>query len=211
MASSSSSRERDQSRINVESIEEWNKIKQSFTEAMSTTLDKKLGAKSTKIERDAVLAHLMHWRDRTFDLAKENVRVNGIDLEKYQDEEEEEELEPYDEVLDRRLWTHFAEGLSWQSTLAKRRREEPLNAERLVEDLIMREINFELENSPPLVGLTPDPQETEAVLPERFTEVASIHQETVQMIEDWRESVTDLQEKVERVEAVAVVDSRLTP
>lgn len=63
------------------------------------------------------------------------------------------ELEPYDEVLDRRLWTHFEEGLSWQGTLATRRRNEPGNAQRLIEDLIARERNLEAELAPPLIDV----------------------------------------------------------
>ena len=67
------------------------------------------------------------------------------------------ELELYDEVLDRRLWTHFSEGLSWQQTLASRRRTEPINAQKLIEDLLLREREFESEDTPPMLDVDIDP------------------------------------------------------
>lgn len=58
MDSSNSSRERDQSRICVETIEEWNKVKQNFTDSMAQLLNAKLGD-GASAEKDALLAHLM--------------------------------------------------------------------------------------------------------------------------------------------------------
>lgn len=61
MDSSSSSRERDQSRICVEHIDEWNKVKNNYTEALIETLNAKVGS-APSAERDALLAHLMQVR-----------------------------------------------------------------------------------------------------------------------------------------------------
>ena len=63
------------------------------------------------------------------------------------------ELEPYDELLDRQLWTHFATRLRWDKTLAARRRQDPLNAQALMEDLIMREHEAEMEEIPPMIDI----------------------------------------------------------
>ena len=72
-----------------------------------------------------------------------------------------EDLEPYDEVLDRRLWVHFQEGLTWQSTLATRRRDEPIKAEALMQDLFMREREWEMEDTPPMLDI--EGKDTKAV------------------------------------------------
>ncbi|KAG9017177.1 hypothetical protein FRB90_001443 [Tulasnella sp. 427] len=212
MDSSNSSRERDQSRICVESIDEWNRVKQNFTDSMVQLLNKKFGT-GTSAEKAALLAHLMQWRDRTFELAKPNVRINGINMEEFVEEEEEQELEPYDEVLDRRLWTHFSESLAWQHTLALRRRHEPVNAQNFIEDLLLRERQFEEENTPPYLDIT-GPSVVPSVipgLPTELPEISDTHVATMQMVQDWHENFPKLLEKADRVEAVATVDSRLTP
>lgn len=56
--SSNTSRERDQSRICVDNVEDWNKVKQNFTEAMMTMLDAKVGP----ADKDVLVAHLMQVR-----------------------------------------------------------------------------------------------------------------------------------------------------
>ncbi|KAG8934426.1 hypothetical protein FRC01_003100 [Tulasnella sp. 417] len=212
MDSSNSSRERDQSRICVESIEEWNRVKQNFTDSMVQLLNTKFGERSST-EKDALLAHLIQWRDKTFEIAKPNVRINGINMEEFTEEEEEQELEPYDEVLDRRLWTHFSESLAWQHTLALRRRHEPINAQNFIEDLILREREFEEENTPPYLDINVPPMAPTIIpgLPNELPEIDETHGATLQMLQDWRENLPKLLEKADRVEAVAAVDSRLTP
>lgn len=116
------------------------------------------------------------------------------------------ELEAYDEVLDRRLWTHFSEGLSWQQTLSSRRRTEPINAQLLVEDLIMRERELDSEDCPPMLDVNVEPGQrgrcefcraphtihfssplvASGPKNEKLEEIAEVHSETTKMIDDWR-------------------------
>lgn len=43
---------------------------------------------------------------------------------------------PFDETLDRRIWSLNAERLAWDKTLSDRRRNVPLEVEQLVNDLL---------------------------------------------------------------------------
>lgn len=74
------------------------------------------------------------------------------------------DIEPYDEVLDRRLWTQMEENLTWQHTLATRRRREPIHAQQLVEDLVLRERKLEAESSPPMLDINSEAKNTEGPL-----------------------------------------------
>ena len=58
MDPSTPSRERDQSRILVDSIDEWKKVQASFTESMVSKLDAKVKGK-TASEKAAILGHLL--------------------------------------------------------------------------------------------------------------------------------------------------------
>ncbi|KAG8963905.1 hypothetical protein FRC03_002461 [Tulasnella sp. 419] len=104
--------------------------------------------------------------------------------------------------------------MEWLTTLAIRRRADPLHAQRLIEDLILRERAFDTEAAPEIL----DPNTvTEAVndeaLPdiERFDEIAETHQDTVQLLHTWKESAPKLLEKVSRLEDVIAAESKLTP
>lgn len=98
----------------------------------------------------------MQWRDRTFDAAQENIRVNGHNLEEYSEEQEGRsvrltpphmpqsahacpETEPYDEALDCRVWSLSTERMTWDNELAMRRRTTPAEVQHLVEDLLARQ------------------------------------------------------------------------
>lgn len=49
------------------------------------------------------------------------------------------ETEPFDEVLDRRIWSLSTERMAWDKELAERRRTAPIEVEHLVEDLLSRQ------------------------------------------------------------------------
>ncbi|KAF8590001.1 hypothetical protein K439DRAFT_1404266 [Ramaria rubella] len=135
----------DVTRIQIERVEDWNRICDNFTDAMLNTLTEKLAKSSSQHVREAVTAHLLQestrWRDRTFAAARENLRINGHNLEDYI--EELEETEPFDEVLDRRIWSLVSERMTWDKELAQRRQTAPTEVQHLVEDLLSRQRNAE--------------------------------------------------------------------
>jgi hypothetical protein len=49
------------------------------------------------------------------------------------------ETEPFDEVLDRRIWSLSTERMTWDKELAERRRIAPAEVQHLVEDLLARQ------------------------------------------------------------------------
>ena len=56
-------------------------------------------------------------------------------------------MEPFDETLDRRIWTLNAERIGWDNTLADYRRQTPLQVERLMADLIEQQHPIESAES----------------------------------------------------------------
>ncbi|KAG8858504.1 hypothetical protein FRB96_005175 [Tulasnella sp. 330] len=227
--SSNTSRERDQSRISVDHVDDWGKVKQNFTESLMSNVEARLDA-SSSADRETIVAHLMQvitlrvcltmisadhdlfkWKERTFELAKPNIRVNGINMEEWEDEDDDSEFEPYDEALDRRLWTHAGEKLSWEEVLMARRRREPFNAQGLVEDLILRQRKLEAEDIPPLLDTDILSKNAEVPIPPRMEVINDLHQKSLMMLEDWGNTAPKLLSRVQQVEAAMAVDSRLMP
>ena len=52
----------DITRIQIERVEDWNRIKDNFTNAMLNTLAERLARSSSQHVRDAVTAHLLQER-----------------------------------------------------------------------------------------------------------------------------------------------------
>jgi hypothetical protein len=124
------------------------------------------------------------------------------------------DLEPYDELLDRQLWTHFATRLRWDKTLSARRREDPANAQALVEDLVMRERESEKDDIPPIIDMDISNEEiggstlhSRSSLPlsclhsctasvERLETIAGLHGKSVALLQSWKDvstsNVTDV-------------------
>ena len=58
------------------------------------------------------------------------------------------ETEPFDEVLDRRIWSLSTERMTWDKELAERRRTAPTEVQHLVEDLLTRQRAVEYISPP---------------------------------------------------------------
>jgi len=119
-------------RISVDTSQDWKRVKNDFVSVADKVLLQKLSETGIANE-DAVRAHLGKWIDATFDAAKPNLRVDGHNFEDYV---ENVSSEPFDEILDRRIWSLNAERIAWDKTLSDRRRNGPLQVQALVEEFL---------------------------------------------------------------------------
>ena len=90
--------------------------------------------------------------DQTLDIARPNLRVNGRNFEEFEQDEQgkylsfhlsysslkehkKPEEEPFDESLDRRVWSLSDQRLKWDLELALKRRETPTAIQELMQEL----------------------------------------------------------------------------
>jgi len=176
-------------RIHIDSVQQWERVK-SGVRAATYEIAERSGSTDENIS-----THLNRWLELVFEDAKPNLRANGRDLEDY--EGTLEETEPYDEVLDRKIWTLSKERIAWDRTLAERRRQTPREIERLVSDLLRRqreaecvpeEVSFDIPRSPPYT-LSDD-------------EVLSTQEESMNIAMELQQSLPALLERSERAKSV---------
>ena len=67
-----------------------------------------------------------------FDVARPNLRINGRTTEEPSEVEEDDNVEPFDEALDRHIWSLSDQRLKWDKDIAERRRTRPKDIEALL-------------------------------------------------------------------------------
>jgi len=187
-------------RIHLESIKEWERVKSNVRDAMGGLLERAGDGEAAT----AIKAHLDHWADLMFEDAKLNIRANGRDLEEC--EGSVDETEPYDEVLDRRIWTLSKEKIAWDRTLAERRTVTPREIERLVRDLLKRQREQE--------RVLPQDQSLALPWPESSTLASAAHVSATQtssmsLANELQQSLPALLERSERARMVTREVTRL--
>ena len=106
---------------------------------------------------------------KTFEIARANVRVNGRNLDEVPEAEEgaqpsyscwfrvvlirTPDSEMFDEGLDRRIWSLSEQCMQWDVDISKKRRERPLEVERLMEDLLSQSDGDEPLEEDPMVDV----------------------------------------------------------
>jgi SpoVK/Ycf46/Vps4 family AAA+-type ATPase len=84
----SPTRDSDMPRISVDTLKDWERVRDTFTEAMIKLLEDKLAQEGcSEADKEALRAHALEVRDRTFEAAKPNLRVNGRNFEDHVEEE----------------------------------------------------------------------------------------------------------------------------
>jgi len=190
-------------RIRLDSMKDWDRIKSNVTKAMSEIV-----SRTSAVEDDAIWVHLKRWIDLMFEDAKLNVLVNGREIE--EGEGFGEETEPYDEVLDRRIWTLSKEQIAWDRTLAERRSHTPREIERLVHDLLRRQRELErgLSDEYDSVGTKSSPKQS----PPHFAsaeQALATHSSSMSLAAELKETLPSLLERTERALVVAKEMTRM--
>ncbi|KAI0831788.1 hypothetical protein BC628DRAFT_1349781 [Trametes gibbosa] len=189
-------------RISAETIDDWRRIKRNYTIAALTALDEQLTGSTSAEDREALLAHLHRFIDKTFELARPNVRVNGQNLEDIN--EDEEDMEPFDEGFDRHIWSLSDQSLRWDLQIAKERRTKPEEIEKQMRELLASQAEVDAEDAAALAEVAEDNVPIAAEIPaeaqQRIEDVAS---QTFAIMEELKQAVPVQLERSERVKTVS--------
>ncbi|KAI0303444.1 hypothetical protein B0F90DRAFT_1582748, partial [Multifurca ochricompacta] len=120
-------------RISVDSLRDWHRIKANFTKAVFEQFDQRIRQSGLESERASLVPHVQQFIETTFEKAKPNVRINGKKFEDLKDQDDE--VEPFDEALDRETWSLYNQRLQWDLELATKRRKRPQEVADLLENL----------------------------------------------------------------------------
>lgn len=165
MNSATTARE-DVQRVSVETINDWKRIKSGFSAAAFAALDQVLETCGDSVDKNALIPHIDQFIQKTFEIARANVRVNGRNLDEVP--EAEEDSETFDEGLDRRIWSLSEQCMQWDVDISKKRRERPLEVERLMSDLLSR-----LDEDEPVEEETDLEVMEEALIPPHLDDLAT--------------------------------------
>jgi len=195
-------------RISVDSLREWHRIKANFTKAVLEQFDQSVRQNGLESERASLLPHVQQFIDTTFEKAKPNVRINGKNFGDLKDEDDDREVEPFDEALDRETWSLYNQRLQWDLELATKRRKRPQEVTDLLENL------FKVQDAAlgePDQPVEEDEDRPDTSLPEEaalaetsdtFSKVAALSEGLHQTVSTQHERLTRLEDVEEEVSAI---------
>ncbi|KAH8105471.1 hypothetical protein BXZ70DRAFT_1075444 [Cristinia sonorae] len=190
-------------RIAVDSLEDWYRIKQSYTTAAISAFERRVASTPRSTQDIARLReHLNRFIDKTFEMSKPNVRVNGRNFEEIN--EDEQGMEPFDEGLDRHIWTLSGQSLNLDGEVADKRREEPERQVKLLESVLERQRAFDEKEAEELAKMGGDVEmDAGETLPEEtFAEIQTVAQQTFAMVQELQQSVATQHERSTRLTTV---------
>ncbi|KAJ3742014.1 hypothetical protein DFH05DRAFT_1527722 [Lentinula detonsa] len=114
-------------RVSIETMSDWSRVKANYAQAASSSLAKELTARNLS-ESSSLSQHLDQFIQNTFRLVQPNLRVNGQSF----NERGEDDIEPFDESLDRHVWSLHDQRLGLQKTIAVIRRIEASKIEKMM-------------------------------------------------------------------------------
>ncbi|KAH9857717.1 hypothetical protein C2E23DRAFT_805441 [Lenzites betulinus] len=189
-------------RISAETLDDWRRIKRNYTIAALTALDEQLTGSDSAEDREALLAHLHRFIDKTFEFARPNVRVNGQSLEDIN--EDEEDMEPFDEGFDRHIWSLSDQSLRWDLQIAKERRTKPEEIEKQMRELLASQAELDTEEAAALADVAEDNTPIAEDIPvEAYQRIEEVASQTYAIVEELKQAVPVQLERSERVKTVS--------
>ncbi|KAG7452767.1 uncharacterized protein BT62DRAFT_25713 [Guyanagaster necrorhizus] len=123
-------------RVNVDTQGDLQRIKVDYSRLFLSFVEEKIRIQGLESQREAMVAHAQQYLDRTFSMAQSNLRINGCNRPL---DENDPDMEPFDEALDRRIWALADTRLGWHKIVAETRRTVPKEIEATLEKLISGE------------------------------------------------------------------------
>lgn len=188
----------DYPRVSIDSLHDWQRIKDNYLNAAVATLDKKLAEQGLVNQRDLYVQHIMQFVDKTFETTEPNLRVNGRNYEEYS--EDEEEVEQFDEALDRRVWSLSDQRRKWDLEIAKKRRITPREVEGLIHDLVTRQREY--DDSAGALLEHPNMDVDDNNVDEAFEDTVKVHKDMLSLLEVLQRNVPAVLERSQRVKQV---------
>ncbi|OJA08225.1 hypothetical protein AZE42_09392 [Rhizopogon vesiculosus] len=191
-------------KISVETEQDWRRLQRNISTAFLGRLEVELQAQGASHDIDTFLPHMNQFLDTLFAITRPNLRINGRTTE--EPPEDDEEMEPFDEALDRHIWSLSDQRLKWDREIAGRRRTRPTEIEALVREIYGQHRDVDLddatENSGPSDvddSCTPDP------------EVEETFMHAIAMSAQLSQSISMVYERADRFAAVASEVKALKP
>ncbi|KAK1218670.1 hypothetical protein PQX77_018631 [Marasmius sp. AFHP31] len=131
----------DMQRISIDSMSDWERIENNYKTSVISELHSQMRARGLQGEQEALMAYIQCFLDRTLLLAHPNLRVNGHNFEAIKDGQPD--VEPFDEALDRRIWSLAAQRQGCHKAIAEKRRETPARLAKMVDELHEHERKME--------------------------------------------------------------------
>jgi len=182
-------------------------MKSNFSNAVFELFDQRIRQNGLQSERASLLPHLQQFIDTTFEKAKPNVRINGKKFEEVKDGDDDREVEPFDEPLDRETWSLYNQHLQWDLDLATKRRKRPQELSDLFENLFKaREAALGELDEPAEEEDRPDPslpdETTLAQTGDTFSNVAGLSEGLSQTVKTQRDRIGRLKDAEEEIDAI---------
>ncbi|KIJ69553.1 hypothetical protein HYDPIDRAFT_24386 [Hydnomerulius pinastri MD-312] len=114
-------------KVSIETEQDWRRIQRNLSTALLARLDLEVESHGQSGDKDALLPHINEFLENLFDIARPNLRINGRTTE--DPYEDEDDVEPFDEALDRHIWSLSDQRLKWDKEIAGRRRSRPQEIE----------------------------------------------------------------------------------
>ncbi|KAG7096644.1 hypothetical protein E1B28_004060 [Marasmius oreades] len=128
-------------RVSIDSMADWERIENNYRTAVLSELRSQIAAKGVQGEQETLLAYAQRFLDRTLMLAHPNLRVNGHNFEALKDGQPD--VEPFDEALDRRIWSLAAHRQGCHKAIAETRRTTPTKIANSIDELYEHEHKME--------------------------------------------------------------------
>ncbi|TFY57581.1 hypothetical protein EVG20_g8487 [Dentipellis fragilis] len=192
-------------KISVDSRQDWERVKTNFSTAVYAHLEELMGGLKGKQKLSAgeeanLRANVQRFVDLTFEKAKPNLRVNGRDLE---DADEDADVEPFDEALDRHIWSLSDQRLKCDRELANKRRTRPEEIVTLLNGLF--ELQREEEGA-----LEPDIEDEQMDVESGNEQALVTVEETFAELSSMTGGLQQaVQTQLERLERLQVVDKEI--
>jgi len=186
---------REQPRISVGSVADWNRIKANYTKIAIDSLDHQLTIAHSSSSKDAIRAHLQQFIDRTFAIAEPNLRVNGRSFESLDSHEQDKEV--FDEALDRQIWSLADNRLQWDRQIAQMRQTNPKSIEFALKVLLDKHRGLDTDELDDEWDVAEDAFE-DNVLSDRYAHIHEGFHEISALSEELIQTIPAQQERTER-------------
>ncbi|KAK0210496.1 hypothetical protein DFS33DRAFT_297419 [Desarmillaria ectypa] len=123
-------------RVNVDTQGDFQRIKADYSRLFLSFIEEQIRTQGLESQREVMVAHAQQHLDRTFAMAQLNLRINGRNKPLA---ENDPDIEPFDEALDRRIWALADTRLGWHKVVAETRRTVPTEIEATFEKFIRQE------------------------------------------------------------------------
>ncbi|KAG2066134.1 hypothetical protein BDR04DRAFT_1059771 [Suillus decipiens] len=131
-------------KISVETEQDWRRLQRNISTAFFDRLDLELESQGVSQDRELFLPHINQFFDTLFAITRPNLRINGRTTEEPCDDDDEK-IEPFDEALDRHIWSLSDQRLKWDREIGGRRRTRPTEVEALVQGVYIQHRGVDMD------------------------------------------------------------------